>query len=254
MATIRDLFRRDSDSSELSFSESDNDDNDTSEQLIPEQEPFRIGTQVTHPVNHAQGRVIEVHESTAGGCGGKAWEAATVLSHYISFRRSTNNFPYRSIIELGSGTGMVGLVAAIDPLPGQHVVLTDMEQYIDLMTMNANLNLTPAERPGVSVDVCFWGTPLTETLKAKMPFDLILASDCVYLEAAFDPLIQTLEDLSSETTETWIASKKRRKADKRFWTKVLKRFDAVELVDDPMRHVYRLDSITLFKLTRKLKT
>jgi protein N-lysine methyltransferase METTL21A len=66
------------------------------------------------------------------------------------------------------------------------------------------------------------GQPLPET---SMPLpDLILAADCVYLEDAFAPLVQTLSDLSTEHTEILFCYQKRRKADKRFFALLKKQF------------------------------
>ena len=55
------------------------------------------------------------------GCGGIAWPAGEVLSRYI-VRRGRDYWKGKRVIELGSGTGLVGLVAGY---LGAHAVLTD---------------------------------------------------------------------------------------------------------------------------------
>lgn len=49
------------------------------------------------------------------GCGGVAWPAGEVLSRYIAYRHSLDPsiLAGRTVIELGSGTGLVGIAAAL---------------------------------------------------------------------------------------------------------------------------------------------
>ena len=63
-----------------------------------------------------------------------------------------------------------------------------------------------------------------------LPYDLIVAADCTYLESTYDLLISTLIHLTTSATgiptrtEVLLASKKRRRADKTFWIKLKKKF------------------------------
>ena len=69
-----------------------------------------------------------------------------------------------------------------------------------------------------------------------MKSDVILLSDCVYLETAFMPLIETLSIMSNKDTVIWFAYCKRRKADKRFFTMVKKKFDLIEVETEQSIH------------------
>lgn len=71
------------------------------------------------------------------------------------------------------------------------------------------------------------GEPLPEYIKARP--DIILASDCVYLEVAFQPLLDTLDMLADKDTDIYMSYKKRRKADKRFFQMARKRFQLIEV-------------------------
>ncbi|EGF80956.1 hypothetical protein BATDEDRAFT_24524 [Batrachochytrium dendrobatidis JAM81] len=262
MSILTNIFHRDSDSSELSIS--DHSDCSVQYDLAPASIEPRIGTLHTHLISHAPSRSITIHEDTAGGCGGRTWPAATILSNYISHRRLLGTFPYSRIIELGAGTGLVSLTVAV--LPNEQSVLrsselaptapvsitiTDLEEFVPLISFNAKLNLTEQELKTISIETCRWGDPLSQHIKAAFPFDLILVADCVYLEAAFDPLIKTLTDLSTRSTEIWIAFKKRRSADRHFWTRLAKTFHVEPITDDPNHHDYSRKRLFLYKAMLK---
>ncbi|KAI8841378.1 putative methyltransferase-domain-containing protein [Chytridium lagenaria] len=94
--------------------------------------------------------------------------------------------------------------------------------------VNVEMNLTAEEQKRVKVEKLKWGEPIPASC---LPCDLILAADCVYLESAFDPLIETLLALSTPSTVILIVSKRRRKADKRFFVKLRKHFKVEEVTD-----------------------
>ncbi|KAI8836442.1 putative methyltransferase-domain-containing protein [Chytriomyces cf. hyalinus JEL632] len=249
-------------------SDSDNDDIfqaqsrlDTGNVLVQEQEQSRIGTEQIFAFDRYKSRTIKIAEDTSGGCGGKTWEAATVLSNHLVHRWHENhNFLQGlNVVELGAGTGVVGILAAMlmkdsrdenidsaNPTsvkPGK-VFITDM-LFLDLMQTNVDLNLTESERECAKVVELKWGEPSPAEVLSE-PVHIILASDCVYLEAAFEPLLETLAELSTEgVTEILIVSKKRRKADKRFFDKLKKKFDVVEVKDDPDYPVYSRQSLAI---------
>ncbi|KAJ3231067.1 hypothetical protein HDU81_004057 [Chytriomyces hyalinus] len=250
-------------------SDSDNDDIfqaqsrlDTGNVLVQEQEQSRIGTEQIFAFDRYKSRTIKIAEDTSGGCGGKTWEAATVLSNHLVHRWHENpKFLHGlNVVELGAGTGVVGILAAMlmrdcgdanatstNPTltanPGK-VFITDM-LFLDLMQTNVDLNLTESERECAKVVELKWGEPSPSEILSE-PVHIILASDCVYLEAAFEPLLETLVELSTEgVTEILIVSKKRRKADKRFFDKLKKKFDVVEVKDDPDYPVYSRQSLAI---------
>lgn len=73
---------------------------------------------------------ILINEDTTGGCGGKTWEAADVTCNYLIWRHQSSSgsaFRGKSILELGSGTGLVGLVLGAICNPGdvKEIVITD---------------------------------------------------------------------------------------------------------------------------------
>lgn len=232
---------------------------------MPEQEPPRIGTRFEYRVG--TDRKVVLDEDTAGGCGGKAWEAAVMLSDYLQERCAKPGAmePYKRVLELGSGTGFVGIVAAsLASSPANwtpNVDITDLDIFVPLISHNVDLNLTGDERDRVSAKALHWGDPLSDDIRSKLPYDLILLADCVYLESLFDILVSSLCDLTehelqneppegAKKTEIWIAYKKRRKADKRFWTKLGKKFEYKEVTDFAAMEGFKKGSLYLYRVTR----
>jgi hypothetical protein len=81
-----------------------------------------------------------------------------------------------SVIELGSGCGLAGLVAAA---LGGGVVLTDQREALELLARNAKQNMrTDDEARRVTVAEYQWGTLPSTARLPRTVFDYILVSDC----------------------------------------------------------------------------
>lgn len=167
-----------------------------------------------------------------------------ILSSYLTQTyRTVTPLAGKSIVELGSGTGLVGLIAGkLDS--SCKVFITDQAPLLDIMTKNVRLNSLEGN---IEVAELNWGEPIPTNLPSKP--DIILAADCVYFEPAFPLLVQTLADLSDTSTHILFCYKKRRKADKRFFSLLKKKFSWEE-VDDPNRRIYNREAITLLKLQK----
>ncbi|GLJ27336.1 hypothetical protein SUGI_0536510 [Cryptomeria japonica] len=97
------------------------------------------------------------------------------------------------VLELGAGTGMVGIAAA---LLGAHVTITDLPHVLPNIEFNASVNEEPLQASKQGGSVCVkalrWGEE-EDVVEVGHNFDLILASDVVYHENLFDPLLLTLK-------------------------------------------------------------
>ena len=81
------------------------------------------------------GLIIEQDARQVDGLGGEIWNGAYVLSSYM--KSNLNSIiKHKSVIELGSGCGLCGLVAA--QLGAAFVLLTD--EYPDLVQFNVHHN------------------------------------------------------------------------------------------------------------------
>lgn len=78
---------------------------------------------------------------------------------------------------------------------------------------------------------------------------MVLASDCIYLESCFQPLLDTLEDLSFDYLI--IAYKKRWKRERLFWQLCKKRYTVVKLCEFPQHDFFSRQRISLFCCVKK---
>ncbi|KAK0206220.1 putative methyltransferase-domain-containing protein [Desarmillaria ectypa] len=158
--------------------------------------------------------VVNLSVDASPGCGGIVWPAGQVLSNYL-VRRDRSFLQDKTVLELGSGTGLVGIVAA---KLGANVWVTDQAPLLDIMRQNVLRNNLISS---CTIAELNWGEPIPAGIPAP---DVVLAADCVYFEPAFPLLVQTLCDIYDKTPEMLFCYKKRRKADKRFFAMLKKKF------------------------------
>eukprot|EP00803_Ostreobium_quekettii_P002801 evm.model.scf_147.8 EVM.evm.TU.scf_147.8 scf_147:97466-98840(+) len=135
--------------------------------------------------------------------GAVVWDAALVLAHYLHHAAQGGDQGHsqwlclkgKRVIELGAGTGFVGLSAA---LLGAKVTLTDLARLVPFIEDNI--------RDSAEALPLAWGSDVGGL---EPPFDYILASDVVYLKATYDNLITTIETLSGPHTTTIFAHERR---------------------------------------------
>ncbi|KAI8072714.1 nicotinamide N-methyltransferase-like protein, partial [Gongronella butleri] len=179
----------------------------------------------------------------SGGCGGKTWPAAYVMINYMVWRYEQDpaTLAGKTVIDLGSGTGLVGLALAKGCPSLKHMELTDQEPMMQLMKDNIVLNGLSSNTSASLLD---WGVPHDHKV------DIVLASDCVYLEIAFQPLIDTLIHFTDNNaaTEIYMTYRRRRKADKRFFQLARRHFNVIDIEEDPHRATYKKEGLYLYKL------
>ncbi|KAK7205794.1 putative methyltransferase-domain-containing protein [Myxozyma melibiosi] len=203
----------------------------------------------------------------ASGCGGKVWPAGELLSRYVIDAKDDESSLAHGpvweqsrerkvqIVELGSGTGLVGLALAnayktkfgkTESDAGLDIVISDQINMMDLMTENIKLN---NQEDIVTADVIDWGKPLDEKY---VNVSVVLAADCVYFEPAFPLLEKTLLDLAGENTLMLMAYKKRRKADNKFFMSIKKSFKIIEIKNyGDYYQEFSRDSVVIYQLVRK---
>ncbi|MFT7815790.1 protein N-lysine methyltransferase METTL21A [Arapaima gigas] len=168
------------------------------------------------------------------GVAAVVWDAAVVLCMYLELGRV--ELCGKTAIELGAGTGLVGMVAA---LFGAHVTITDRASALDFLHANVRNNIPPEKREAVVVSELTWGENLERYMAGG--YDLVLGADIVYLEDTFPALLRTLEHLSSDKTVVLLACRIRYERDQKFLHILQQRFTLQEVHYEAERdiHIYR---------------
>jgi predicted nicotinamide N-methyase len=120
------------------------------------------------------------------------WPSALALARAVGARTLRG----ARTLELGCGLGLPSLVAAA---AGGRVVATDWSPDSIAMT------LRNAKRNGLSIEalVASWTEP--ETLVARAPWDLVIASDVLYEPRNGEALLPLLPRLVDARGEIWLA-------------------------------------------------
>lgn len=79
--------------------------------------------------------IVTLSVDASPGCGGIVWPAGQILSNYL-VQRDPSFLQDKTVLELGSGTGLVGIVAA---MLGAKVWVTDQASVI--LAMSGRLTL-----------------------------------------------------------------------------------------------------------------
>lgn len=148
---------------------------------------------------------VVIRQLPSEGLSFQLWPAATILVTLLDNIRSGESTPFSelfkrqekgdslplSILELGSGTGVVGIAAAA--ILGAKVTVTDLPHVLPNIQFNVDANSKVLEQQcgGVDVAALSWGD--NQHMEAVgRDYDLILGSDVVYHDHLYDPLIETL--------------------------------------------------------------
>lgn len=142
----------------------------------------------------------------------------------------------RSVIELGAGTGLLGIVAT---LLGARVTITDREAALEFLESNVWANLPSELHARAVVKELTWGKDLGSFPPGA--FDFILGADIIYLEETFAELLRTLEHLCSEQTVILLSCRIRYERDNNFLKMLKGRFSVSEVHYDYSKdvHIYK---------------
>ncbi|NXB57232.1 MT21A methyltransferase, partial [Struthidea cinerea] len=183
------------------------------------------------------------------GVAAVVWDAAVVLCAYLEMEGI--DLRDRSVIELGAGTGLLGIVVTLlgtwtvsvscvllSPL-GARVTITDRAAALEFLESNVQANLPPELRPRAVVKELTWGKDLDNFPPGA--FDFVLGADIVYLEETFAELLQTLEHLCSEQTVILLSCRIRYERDLKFLKMLRDRFSVYEVHYDSSKdvHIYK---------------
>eukprot|EP01018_Ginkgo_biloba_P037218 Gb_01624 [translate_table: standard] len=147
--------------------------------------------------------VIYEHEDVIDASTGKElagswiWDSSLVLAQWLGTPACPpSSFHGKTLVELGAGTGIPGLVAAV---LGANVVLTDIPALLPGLQKNVDENELGEI---VKVKALIWGEDCSDL---SPPVDFILMSDLLYDVNAMPALCRTLKDLSDDHTQILLA-------------------------------------------------
>lgn len=145
------------------------------------------------------GRQVSLALGSLGECdtGGRLWPPALLMCRWLC--EQEDDVRDRSIMELGCGTGAVGMYAAA--LGARLVCLSDgQDAVLNLARTNVNANLErgmwSSEQTTVDVRSLTWGQPELPAL-IDTSYDLILGSCITYTSELHAPLCTSLRALLS---------------------------------------------------------
>eukprot|EP00039_Didymoeca_costata_P029026 m.22950 g.22950 ORF g.22950 m.22950 type:complete len:291 (-) comp7452_c0_seq2:383-1255(-) len=204
---------------------------------------------------------VEVGHRTCNGDAATAssvWDSAIVLTRYLEGKGR----PYirgKTILELGAGTGLVGLVAAA--LGARAVVLSDLDEAIPGIQRNIERQ-HGMEKTRSLVQTCklAWGRSNTEAYIKSYPesFDTILVADCLLPGATnlFPLLAETLDVLLAPNSKGDIIFAYEERMDcSEFWEMLTKLGFQVSVIKPMDLHTkYQADQIHVLRIFRQPST
>ncbi|XP_068450961.1 EEF1A lysine methyltransferase 3-like [Clinocottus analis] len=137
------------------------------------------------------------------GVAAAVWESALHLCRY--FEQQSVELRGKRAIELGSGTGVVGILAA---RLGAVVTLTDLPLTLPQLQDNVSANAPSSSWPSTlpAVLPLSWGE---DHMSFPSDWDLVLCADIIYLPETYPLLLETLAHLCKNRAVAYLSSKMR---------------------------------------------
>jgi len=157
-----------------------------------------------------------------------------------------------SRLELGAGSGLVGIALALSLNETQDssstIHITDgLNALLPLARENLSRNASNISNTTLVLpSLLSWGQPFDPGIP-KHP-DVLLAADCCYLEATFPLLLSTMEDLIGAQTVCYFCYKRRRRADKEMMKMMSKVFEVREIEGR-----WQKERVFLYEIRRKAR-
>ena len=175
--------------------------------------------------------------------GGAIWDCAMVLSKFLEKKYEATFWKGKKVLELGAGTGFVGLSTA---LSGAVVTLTDLETVL-LEHMNDNIkrNKKNINQNNVTVTKHEWGnvSEIKQLQQALPQVDVLLASDAWPPEA---PLVDSMRALCGEQTVIYMCYQRRDKVPEDMFAHLDRYFERETVSED------QLDAVCMYISTTTL--
>ncbi|KZV53484.1 hypothetical protein F511_14850 [Dorcoceras hygrometricum] len=185
-----------------------------------------------------------------GVTGAVMWDSGIVLGKFLehAVESKTIMLQDKKVIELGSGCGFVGCIAA---LLGAQVVLTDLPDRLKLLKKNVETNLYGNVRGTAKVEELTWGDNLDTDFTHPCP-DYVLGSDVIYSEEAVMHLMETLTELCGRQTTIILAGELRNDAILEYFLEAATKEFVFGRIDQEQWHPdYCSSRVVIYVLTKK---
>lgn len=199
------------------------------------------------------GGSLQLNQEVEGDVGCVVWDAAIVLAKYLEVREKGEKklLQESTVVELGSGTGCVGLAAAL--LGASHVILSDLPELLPLLEINRAQN-TSSVSGVVEVQQLTWGN--TQQIQAVKTPDVILLADCIYYGESLEPLVSTVKALSGPTTTVIMSYEQRTDGNKpqlqrKFFDLMEEYFTKQQIPEEEHHDIYRSEDILIYEFTKR---
>eukprot|EP00300_Choanocystis_sp_HF-7_P001891 c11501_g1_i2.p2 GENE.c11501_g1_i2~~c11501_g1_i2.p2 ORF type:complete len:255 (-),score=53.80 c11501_g1_i2:259-963(-) len=183
------------------------------------------------------GETLKIVEDDNGGVATLVWQAVMLQCRY--FERAGTAFAGKRVVELGSGTGFVGIYIA--KRGAAHVYLTDIDapKVLTVLEENTAANGVQAQTTVASLD---WRSR-EDCAKITGPTDIIVVCECIYNGRTHEDLIATVKALSpTPDTLTYVCYAQRHpEAEKLFFERCAAEGFAVESVPEDELVALRAD-------------
>ncbi|GMI46996.1 hypothetical protein TrCOL_g11125 [Triparma columacea] len=190
------------------------------------------------------------------GFGASVYDAAVLLADYVL---SSVPLGGRRVVELGTGTGVVAVQAAVQEPRAAEVVATDGDEGLLRGLTKINLESNMQRILGEVLDTVktrtfYWGNE--EHLNSLAPpFDVVLVADCsaVIYENSFGALVDSIFQLCHGETDVYLSCQERvRSVEAKFFHLLKRKFIVVEVPrEDLHRDFEKVEELRLFHLRLK---
>ena len=150
-----------------------------------------------------EGRIILEHaiQTSLEGVGSQLWRGALYLADFLLTQEQIlKRTERRKVLEVGAGTGFLGVVAACHPSV-ERVVMTDLPHIIPLINKNVTRNLKRQNHVATDVLVLGDGASVHQALQTH-DFDLVLSADIIYDDKLSEGIVQFISAIAETVTHS----------------------------------------------------
>lgn len=138
---------------------------------------------------------IRIMENLKFGVAGEVWNSAYLLSSLITSKKCERIMKNKTILEIGSGTGICGIFASLSG--AKKVYLTDREDNLNILHESFQLNKIEIANKNCEIVIksLDWNyAPSFKNIEDKI--DLIIASDIVYHGLNYNNIVELIKYFS----------------------------------------------------------